>query len=106
MLKRPLLFMVFIFMIMSWLIGLFSLTKFYTPTIIVPTWNSYIWVTPFLGLLGATVVFTIVTIGIFYSQKKKINFNWKMINGVGTVFWMLVILAQLKVVAYNLGICH
>jgi len=62
---------IFVFMIISWLFGIYSLSKFYTPTIIIPIFNNYYWSTPFVGMLGLTVFFSIVSVAAFFILKLK-----------------------------------
>ncbi|MDR9794802.1 hypothetical protein Q8A72_18255 [Aeribacillus pallidus] len=60
---------IFVFMIISWLFGIYSLSKFYTPTIIIPIFNNYYWSTPFVGMLGLTVFFSILSVAAFFILK-------------------------------------
>lgn len=93
---------------LSWGFGIYFTNKFYDPSIVIPALNNFYWVSPFVGLLALTSVFTVITAAIFYAKHKGLfkHKKWMYIHGLNHVFWMLILLAQTKVVAFNLGICH
>lgn len=97
---------IFVFMIISWLFGIYSLSKFYTPTIIIPIFNNYYWSTPFVGMLGLTVFFSIVSVAAFFILKYK-NFRKRTaIYSIASILWIAIIVVQFKILLFNLGICH
>lgn len=108
MIKKYVLLLPIILMIISWILGIYYSAKYYTPTIILPFFDQYFWVTPFQGLLLTTSIYSIFSLSINLLQLKV---KFKTIIGyilltINNVLWAIIIVLQLKVIAFNLGICH
>ncbi|MGR9047796.1 hypothetical protein ACQ4XT_04055 [Halobacillus faecis] len=100
-----------LFMIISWAIGVYFLSVIYTPTIIIPLFNDFIWIRDYKGLLGLTAIFTVLTIPLvtFLYKKRgqmKKKTTWYGMNAVTHLLWLGTLALQVKTVLYNLGICH
>ncbi|MCT2535729.1 hypothetical protein NC661_06335 [Aquibacillus koreensis] len=98
-------------MIVSWVVGFYFLQGYYDTTLIIPSLNDYIWTTPFKGILGLTSIFTAVTLLLFFLQIKfkqffhqKKYFYFTHISN--HLLWIAVVSVQVKVILFNLGICH
>ncbi|MFZ0371014.1 MAG: hypothetical protein WAM07_15565 [Halobacillus sp.] len=99
------------FMLTSWILGFYFISILYTPTIIIPLPNHFLWTDEYKGALGLTTILTILTIPLItYYFKKRKSFvptrKWSIAFLINLTAWLLTISAQLKIVAYNLGICH
>ncbi|MGP4069597.1 hypothetical protein [Halobacillus sp. B29] len=105
------LWMSLFFMLTSWILGYYFISILYTPTIIIPFPNHFLWTNEYKGLLGLTTIITILTIPFltyYFSKRKSVvhTRKWSAIALINLTAWLLTIGAQLKIVAYNLGICH
>ncbi|MGP4062775.1 hypothetical protein [Halobacillus sp. H74] len=105
------LFLSLIFMIVSWAMGSYFLSVIYTPTIIVPLFNEFIWMRDYQGMLGLTTFFSLLTVPLItymFKQRNRITKRrmWYSIAFTTHIFWLGTIAIQLKTVAFNLGICH
>ncbi|MFC4023554.1 hypothetical protein ACFOUV_06930 [Oceanobacillus longus] len=100
-------YIVFSFMVISWIIGIYYLTVFYTPTTVIPLFNNFYWTSTFTAMLGLTIAATIISLAalLLLKFRKKMQ-RWYVIHGFGLFLWMLTISSQLKIAAFNLGICH
>ncbi|MDQ0216360.1 polyferredoxin [Oikeobacillus pervagus] len=95
-----------LFMFISWFLGLYFLAFLATPSIIIPLGNQYIWVTPFVGLLSLTIFLTAITIVLSLLRKKANGRKRAILPFLHSILWLVVLLSQVKVILFNLGICH
>ncbi|RKQ30794.1 hypothetical protein [Oceanobacillus halophilus] len=95
------------FILLSWGLGIYYVAAFYTPTTVIPMFNNFYWTSTYSAMLGLTTAFTITSILLFVIHKfyKKI-YKWYLVRGIGLFAWGFVIFSQLKIAAFNLGICH
>ncbi|MGP4076711.1 hypothetical protein [Halobacillus sp. K22] len=105
------LWMSLFFMLISWTLGFYFISILYTPTIIIPLPNNFLWTNEYKGLLGLTTIITILTVPFitYYFRKRKSYVHsrkWSAAFIINLTAWLITIAAQLKIVAYNLGICH
>ncbi|KHE72017.1 hypothetical protein [Halobacillus sp. BBL2006] len=109
--KIPLLSLSLGLMLTSWVLGIYFISFLYSPTIIIPLFDQFLWMSETKGLLGLTTLFTLFTlplIGFLFKtrhllKKRKIRYTMLFSN---YVVWLAIIASQLKITAYNLGICH
>ncbi|WP_407270939.1 hypothetical protein [Radiobacillus sp. PE A8.2] len=98
-------------LILSWTIGLLFINQYYNPVVIIPTFNDYLWFDRFEGVLGLTLIVTVITMLLFFLQFKFSFLTSTKLKKIVTysshyVLWIAVLAIQLKVIAFNLGICH
>ncbi|WP_085992650.1 hypothetical protein [Oceanobacillus senegalensis] len=104
--KKYSIYLLFGFMIISWGIGIYYFVTFYTPITVIPAFHNFYWTSTFTAMLGLTTIFTFISaIAIAILKFKKI-YKWYIIHGVGIFIWGFTIFSQLKIAAFNLGICH
>lgn len=96
-----------VLMMLSWITGVFFIEKYFSNlTTIIVEWDKFYWVSPYWALLGATLVISLLTLGCFWlARKLKPRYRLYMGSGV-SIIWVGVLLVQMKIIAYNLGICH
>ncbi|MDL4842983.1 hypothetical protein [Aquibacillus rhizosphaerae] len=99
------------FMLVSWTIGIYFLNINYDPVLIIPTLNDFLWMSPFKAILGLTSVVTAFTILLFLSQYTFKSFfqnrkKFYIAHISHHTAWILIVMLQVKVIAFNLGICH
>lgn len=90
----------FALMIFSWALGLYFIEYYFKMVSLVVELDQFYWVSPFKGLLGITLIMSVLTIGLYGMYQKRL-IRW------GIVFtWVAVLLIQTKMIAYNLALCH
>ncbi|MRH43891.1 hypothetical protein GH741_14705 [Aquibacillus halophilus] len=97
-------------MLLSWSLGIYFLTIYFDTVLVIPTINDYLWTSPFKGILGLTSIITTITVLFFFFQYRfklfKKQRGYLITHISHHVVWLLVVGSQLKVIAFNLGICH
>ncbi|MEW9671389.1 hypothetical protein [Ammoniphilus sp. 3BR4] len=97
----------FVLMIVSWLTGIFFIMKYFRNlTTIIVEWDKFYWVSPFWALLGGTLAISFLTFGCFWLAPKLKPKNMLYIGSGVSIIWVGILLVQIKIIAYNLGICH
>lgn len=87
-------------MIFSWAVGLYFIEFYFKMISLVIELDRFYWVSPFKGLLGLTLIVSVLTIVLFGMYQKRF-IRWAMV-----ILWVGVILVQAKMIAYNLALCH
>ncbi|MCA0972465.1 hypothetical protein LCM20_17860 [Halobacillus litoralis] len=98
-------------MLLSWAIGFYFISIITTPTIIIPLFDGFLWMSEYKGFLGLPLLFTVLTAPVaFYIFKNRQRLlrkkTWYTVFSASQLFWIATIAAQLKIIAFNLGICH
>lgn len=92
-------------MLGSWGLGFFFLSRFFNPKMVVFFNYHYYWVSPFWGMLGLTILLTLLTvlfIGLRLGLKKGRRIVW---SGLYSILWMGGLALQVRFFLFNLGIC-
>lgn len=98
-------------MLTSWGLGIYFISILYTPSLIIPLFDRFLWMSEAKGLLGLTTLFTVITLptlGFLFKTRnhvsnKKSRYTLLISN---YAIWLTIVASQLKITAYNLGICH
>ncbi|RWZ52214.1 hypothetical protein EQV77_16080 [Halobacillus fulvus] len=98
-------------MFLSWGLGFYFLSIVTIPTVIIPLPHEFLWMDGFQAFLGLTLLFSLLTIPLIaYIMKKRTVLSkkksWYSILTVNQLIWAATIASQVKIMAYNLGICH
>ncbi|ARI78999.1 hypothetical protein [Halobacillus mangrovi] len=109
--KIPFLVLSLGLMLASWGLGIYFISILYTPALIIPLFDQFLWMSEVKGLLGLTILFTVITLpilGFLFKTRaavsnKKSRYTLLISN---YAIWLAIVASQLKITAYNLGICH
>ncbi|WP_181350352.1 hypothetical protein [Thalassobacillus sp. CUG 92003] len=100
-----------VFLIISWFVGLYSLSVIDASTIVIPLLGEFLWMRNTQGLLGLTAIFTLLTLPVLtFMVTNRVTLKrlkvWYTLSGATNLAWVMIIFLQIKIAAYNLGICH
>ena len=95
-------------MVLSWGCGLYFTSLLFTPTMIIPFFDQYLWISVSKGFLGLPLALTLITVPLLMFMYKTGSRSGKryLLTGANALLWLAIIGVQTKLILYNLGICH